>query len=319
MLTTIFIGFLACRSTPSNTKEGAVTENIDTGNPESSSGSIEDSTEPSSEPSSEQDDVDTDDTNTTGDSDNDGISDADENTIGTDPNNPDSDEDGVNDGDELVIGSDPNNSDSDGDGLSDGDELANGTDPNEEDTDGDGVSDGDEITNGTDPTDDGLGEDTGDFWDWGDGANNSCPNCDPAIFSGFYDLNLIFQSSLNSTVLCTKPVTAFLSTTGTMAFTETCTSSTGATFEFDFDLYVTFNNQYATAENGVLAGPVSITIPNGTVYSRTVTPQEYFGVVTTQCCGNFGPYNDINFIWRPIIQTPSGPVEYIVYFTGFKQ
>lgn len=319
MRTTILIGFLACRSTPSTTKEDAVTETIDTGIPEPSS---EPSIEPSSEPSTEQDDVDdvdTEDSNTSEDSDNDGLSDQDEQRTGTDPNNPDSDDDGIQDGDELVIGSDPNNPDSDGDGLRDGDELTNGTDPNDADSDGDGITDGDELANGTDPTDDGLGEDTGDFWDWGDGANNGCPTCDPSIFSGFYDLNLIFQSSLNSTLICATPVTAFLSTTGTTAFTTSCTSNTGASFEFDFDLYVTFNNPYATADNGALAGTVSITIPNGTVYSRTVAPQEYFGSVTTLCCGNFGPYNDINFIWRPIIQTPNGPVEYVVYFTGFKQ
>ena len=253
------------------------------------------------------------------DTDNDGISDGDEQTTGTDPNDEDTDGDGLDDGDELVIGSDPNDADSDDDGLSDGEEINQGTDPTNADTDGDGVNDGDESANGTDPNDDGLDGDTGDFWDWGDNANNNCPGCDPAIFTGFYDLDLTFQSSVNSTVLCTTSPTAFLSSSGTMAFTSSCTSSTGAAFDFDFDLYVSFNNPYASEEYGVMAGTVSITIPNGTVYTSTLAPQQSAGFVTTLCCANFGPYNDINFIWRPIIQTPSGPIEYLVYFQGFKQ
>lgn len=63
------------------------------------------------------------------DSDGDGICDDDEETAGTDPNNPDSDGDGINDGDEIGLGTDPNNPDSDGDGILDGDELTLGTDP----------------------------------------------------------------------------------------------------------------------------------------------------------------------------------------------
>ena len=249
------------------------------------------------------------------DTDNDGISDGDEQTTGTDPNNEDTDGDGINDGDELVIGSDPNDADSDDDGVSDGEEINQGTNPNDEDTDGDGIID----SNDQDPTNDGLDGDTGNFWDWGDNANNNCPGCDPAIFTGIYDLDLTFQSSVNNTVLCTTNPTAFLSSVGTMAFTSSCTSSTGAAFDFDFDLYVSYNNPYASEEFGVMAGTVSLTIPNGTVYTSTFGPQQSAGFVTTLCCANFGPYNDINFIWRPIIQTPSGPIEYIVYFQGFKQ
>ncbi len=57
----------------------------------------------------------------------------------------DSDGDGISDADELELGTDPLNPDTDGDGLNDGDELAAGTDPLNPDTDGDGVSDGDEV------------------------------------------------------------------------------------------------------------------------------------------------------------------------------
>ncbi len=81
------------------------------------------------------------------DTDGDGLTDAEELELGTDPNNPDTDGDGLSDGDEInVYGTDPLNPDTDGDGLSDGDEVnVYGTDPLNPDTDGDGLSDGDEV------------------------------------------------------------------------------------------------------------------------------------------------------------------------------
>lgn len=109
------------------------------------------------------------------DADDDGLSDADEARLGTDPKNPDTDDDGINDGNEvdvyktdplnldtdgdtlydggeLVYETDPLKPDTDGDGLSDGYEAyVSLTDPTKPDTDGDGVSDGQEVTNGTNP------------------------------------------------------------------------------------------------------------------------------------------------------------------------
>lgn len=90
------------------------------------------------------------------DTDGDGLNDADEALLGTDPDNPDTDGDGINDGDEVfgVDGgptSDPLEADSDDDGVDDPTELANGTDPKNADTDGDGLSDGEEPGLGTDP------------------------------------------------------------------------------------------------------------------------------------------------------------------------
>ena len=65
------------------------------------------------------------------DSDGDGLSDAKEAELGTDPNNADSDGDGINDGDEVALGTDPNNTDTDGDGVPDGEEVEAGSDPND--------------------------------------------------------------------------------------------------------------------------------------------------------------------------------------------
>ncbi len=83
--------------------------------------------------------------------DGDGLGDAAELTLGTDPTNPDSDGDGVSDGDEVAAGTSPLVADTDGDGLSDGEEAALGTNATSSDTDGDGLTDGEEVMRGTDP------------------------------------------------------------------------------------------------------------------------------------------------------------------------
>ncbi|MEX0708276.1 MAG: PKD domain-containing protein [Woeseia sp.] len=89
------------------------------------------------------------------DSDGDGLSDAEEAALGTDPLNPDSDGDGLSDGVEVnTTSTDPLAADSDNDGLSDGEEVnTTGTNPNDADTDGDGVDDKIEVDGGTDPND----------------------------------------------------------------------------------------------------------------------------------------------------------------------
>lgn len=65
------------------------------------------------------------------DSDNDGLSDAQEKTLGTDPNNFDTDGDGLNDSTEInIYKTNPLNADTDGDGYKDGEEVINSYDPN---------------------------------------------------------------------------------------------------------------------------------------------------------------------------------------------
>ncbi len=64
----------------------------------------------------------------------------------------DSDGDGLSDEEEESLGTDPANKDTDGDGLSDGDEVNSyRTDPKKIDTDGDGYSDQIEVVAGYDP------------------------------------------------------------------------------------------------------------------------------------------------------------------------
>ena len=104
------------------------------------------------------------------DPDNDGLTNREEEQLGTDAKNSDTDGDGLRDGEEInkyktsplkadtdgdslrdgdeifIYKTNPNSSDSDDDGLTDGEEvLTYHTDPLKTDTDGDGLSDGDEV------------------------------------------------------------------------------------------------------------------------------------------------------------------------------
>ncbi|MDH3252602.1 MAG: OmpA family protein, partial [Ignavibacteria bacterium] len=88
------------------------------------------------------------------DPDGDGLTNAEEKTLGTNPKVADSDGDGISDGDEVrKYNTSPLKADSDTDGLKDGEEiLTYKTGPNKADTDGDGLKDGDEVaTHNTNP------------------------------------------------------------------------------------------------------------------------------------------------------------------------
>jgi eukaryotic-like serine/threonine-protein kinase len=87
------------------------------------------------------------------DSDGDGLTDAQEIAIGTDPFNPDTDGDGLTDGDEVFIyGTNPRDRDTDKDGLTDGEEvMIYRTNPLKWDTSGDGISDGMAVAMGLNP------------------------------------------------------------------------------------------------------------------------------------------------------------------------
>ena len=87
------------------------------------------------------------------DSDGDGLTDDQERTIGTDPNDADTDDDGLNDGAEVnTVHTNPLAADTDGDTLSDGDEVTvYGTNPSAADSDADGFRDDGELKAGSDP------------------------------------------------------------------------------------------------------------------------------------------------------------------------
>lgn len=130
------------------------------------------------------------------DPDNDGLSNAQEALLGTDPDDPDSDNDGLDDGTEvgndgsLDSGdTDPLDADSDDDGLTDGAESLgpdgapnNGdeTDPLNADTDADGINDGTEAGI-TAPVPGGVSDANGTPFDGTDaGSANFVPDADPA-------------------------------------------------------------------------------------------------------------------------------------------
>jgi hypothetical protein len=82
----------------------------------------------------------------------DGLTNLEERDIGTDPTDPDTDDDGLSDAQETLRGfSDPRVADTDNDGSSDLNEALDGTNPCRPDTDGDGWLDGAERTAGSDP------------------------------------------------------------------------------------------------------------------------------------------------------------------------
>lgn len=129
------------------------------------------------------------------DTDGDGLTDAEEAELGTDPMNADTDGDGLTDGDEVNnYGTDPLKADTDGDGLNDGAEVnSHGTDPLNPDTDDDGLSDGAEVNQyRTDPLDsdsdgDGLtdGEEVNDY-----GTDPNNPNTDGDGFTDSQEIEM---------------------------------------------------------------------------------------------------------------------------------
>jgi len=95
------------------------------------------------------------------DADGDGLTDLEEQKLGTNPRVADTDGDGLTDKQEQEHKTDPLDSDTDNDGLSDGDEIAHKTDPHAVDSDGDTLLDGHEVnvlhTSPTDQDTDGDG------------------------------------------------------------------------------------------------------------------------------------------------------------------
>lgn len=120
------------------------------------------------------------------DTDGDGLTDAEEDTLGTDPRDADSDDDTLLDGPEVnTHGTDPRDRDTDDGGVDDGTEVRNGTDPTDAtddaagpgtgaDGDGDGLTDDEEADLGTDPADPDSDDDGLD-----DGTETNTTGTDP--------------------------------------------------------------------------------------------------------------------------------------------
>ena len=117
------------------------------------------------------------------DTDSDGLTDDEEASLGTDPNNQDSDGDGIPDGREVnSLGSNPLDTDTDSDGLTDALEVDHSCSVNQPDTDGDGLGDAFEANSGfsecSQSDTDGDGDD--DLAEFSIGTDPRDPNC----FSG---------------------------------------------------------------------------------------------------------------------------------------
>ena len=118
--------------------------------------------------------------------DGDGLDNATEYALGTNPILSDTDSDGLNDGDEVSRGTSPVDSDTDNDGISDGEEVNTyASDPLSDDSDGDGLKDGWEIVNGLNPIfDDAFDDSDGDripsMWEFIHGTDPSDSSSKPA-------------------------------------------------------------------------------------------------------------------------------------------
>jgi len=169
-----------CESGEDRDADGVVDDDeTDPNDPDTDGGGVDDGTEvidDATDPLDPSDDR----VGESDDRDGDGLTNDEEDDLGTDPDDPDTDGDGIDDGTEADGDTDPLDPDTDGDGLCDGggtdaigcepgEDLDNDgivdegeTDPTDADTDDDGVTDGDEVLDSrtdpldTDSDDDGL-------------------------------------------------------------------------------------------------------------------------------------------------------------------
>jgi TolB protein len=147
------------------------------------------------------------------DPDGDGLTNQQEATVGSDPNNADTDRDGLLDGQEVInTGTNPILPDTDGDGLTDGDEVKRGTYPLNPDSDSDGLKDGDEVRIGTNPMNpDTDGDRLYDSAEPGPCPNPLNPDSDSDGIIDGSDLNPCdaYNPNMTATVLASRPTASF--------------------------------------------------------------------------------------------------------------
>lgn len=165
------------------------------------------------------------------DSDNDGLTNSDEQTRGTNPNDPDTDDDASFDGDEVRLGTNPLNADSDGDTLKDGDEARFGSNPLDPDTDDDGLNDAGEFATNcakpTNPDSDGDGLTDGRDLNPCDSNNPSLTATASALAPTNTPITPQPQITLTPTPTPTRPSPTF---NGVMAFASTRQTSNPQVF-----------------------------------------------------------------------------------------
>ena len=167
------------------------------------------------------------------------------------------------------------------------------------------------------PSDEGGDADDGsDLWDWGDDVP-PCEGCDPANFEGLYDVALVFQRESTGISVCETEFVVEISAEGILAFEVSCTSSTGLDFTFELDLFVSFDYELAAPLSAALPGTIRLTLPTGDVIESTFVENEgypfqgFINLYDDPFSFYFGPF----IRWEPVIETPSGPIGYLLFIS----
>ena len=135
------------------------------------------------------------------------------------------------------------------------------------------------------------------------------------------EVNLLFISAIVNTVVQSKQNKSTFYQWRFHIF-NLCTTTTGANFDFIFDLSATYFNQYASADRACLEGSAQVTLPNGTIIQENFNSQDCPGAVGDPTngfvIGSSYTYCELCFAWYPQITSPNGTVPYTIAFYGNK-
>ena len=93
-------------------------------------------------------------------------------------------------------------------------------------------------------------------------------------FSGAYEVTFQFVSAIGPTQLCSQTEQVYFLSSGDLTYSTSCTTNTGANFDFFFDLSATYFNQYASSDRACLEGTAEVTLPNGTIIQQNFNSQD---------------------------------------------